>query len=81
MEGRTWKLIALIEAVILFSGLALTIFSYYSEKKVEDSRLQCFYEIYPDCYDAYYDQDLNICQCIEIDILGNEKISKTTYMG
>ncbi len=79
--SRGWRTTAII-LLILFGILAVaTIISLHQDAQQVKNQNICFYDVCNNYPDAYYDSDSQVCSCYDYDVLGNEQVVYTEYMG
>lgn len=76
-----WKIFALIILVIFILENSLIVWGIVSNNKIEKDTNVCYYDICKDYPDAFYDSSSKLCDCYDNDLLGNQIIAKTEYMG
>ena len=81
MEKKAWKTIAIILLVIFILENSLMAYGYFSTKDIEKETNICYYDVCEGYPDAYYYYSDKICDCYDSDLMGNEILVKTEYMG
>jgi hypothetical protein len=76
-----WKILAIILLVIVLLENGLIFWGYASNSQVEKETNICYYDVCEDYSNAYYDSSNKVCDCYESDLMGNEVIAKSEYMG
>lgn len=81
MEKSTWKTLAIIFIILFLLENSLFFIAVDSINQEERQENICYYEICEDYVNAYYYSESKVCSCYESDLLGNEVLSKSKYMG
>ncbi|HDK42037.1 MAG TPA: hypothetical protein ENG87_01555 [Candidatus Pacearchaeota archaeon] len=77
--SRGWRTLAIILLILSVSMIILTIISIHQNTQQVKNTNICYYDICSDYPDAYYEND--VCTCYDYDVLGNEQVAYTEYMG
>lgn len=83
MKESVWKTLAIILLVIFILENSLIVYGYVSTKQEEREENICYYDICPDSEyaNAYYSSSDKVCSCLNYDLMGNEIVTKTEYLG
>jgi hypothetical protein len=81
MEKSTWKVLFIIILVLFVLENSLIVWGAVSNNKLEKETNICYYDVCEDYPNAYYDSSNKVCDCYESDLMGNEVIAKSEYMG
>lgn len=79
MEKQGWKVMAIIELVLLILFISLGIYGVYQDNKEIEKTNICYYEVCADSPQAYYEE--GICTCYDYDNLGQIYPSKTKLLN
>ena len=81
MEKNGWKILAIILLAIIILENGLIAYGYFSTKDIEKETNICYYDVCEGYPNAYYSYSDKICDCYDYDLMGNEVLAKTKYMG
>ena len=79
--NKYWKTIAIIFIILFTFETIYVVYSVSVYNQGIKNQNICFYDICANYPDAYYDSDNKVCSCYDYDVLGNEQVSFTQYMG
>lgn len=78
MEKTGWKIMAIIELVLLIVGIGFLWLSLHIANQEVEKQNICYYDLCGEYIDAWYSE--NICYCYEEDVLGTLVVAKSQYM-
>jgi len=81
MEKKFWKTLAIILLVIFILENSLMAYGYFLTEDIEKETNICYYDVCEGYPEAYYSYSDKICDCYDYDLIGNEVLVKTEYMG
>jgi len=79
MEKTGWKILAVTSTTMLLALIGILIWGTILNAEYEEKVSTCYYDICSGYEDAWFDQ--NVCYCYAYDVLGNEVVDYTEYMG
>ena len=79
--NNVWRILAIIFIVLFAMLLIYNIYSVSVYNKSIKNQNICYYDICNNYTDAYYESTTQVCSCLNYDLLGNEQVVYTQYMG